>query len=79
VCPDDAVRDRADGLARELSAGATFAISTTKSLLHRAESSDLAEALQREAHGVELTIRSDDFKEGMNAFKEKRRPRFIGR
>jgi 2-(1,2-epoxy-1,2-dihydrophenyl)acetyl-CoA isomerase len=66
-------------LAARLAAGPTFAIGVTKSLLHHGGQSGLRDALEREAHGVELTIRSDDFKEGMNAFRDKRPPRFSGR
>lgn len=79
VVPEADLDARAAELAATLAGGPTFAIGVTKSLVHRAGASSLAEALEREAHGVELTIRSDDFKEGMNAFKEKRPPRFTGR
>lgn len=70
---------RAGDLSTRLASGPTFAIGVTKSLLHHGALSDLPDALEREALGVELTIRSDDFKEGMNAFKDKRPPRFTGR
>jgi 2-(1,2-epoxy-1,2-dihydrophenyl)acetyl-CoA isomerase len=35
--------------------------------------------MEDEAAAIELTVRSDDFKEGMRAFAEKRPPRFTGR
>jgi enoyl-CoA hydratase/carnithine racemase len=38
----------------------------------------LEDALVNESYGVEITIRSDDFKEGMSAFMGKRKPNFEG-
>lgn len=79
VVDDGSVRSRAAELAAELAGRPTFAVGAMKDLLHRALTSSLPDALEREAAAVELTIRSDDFKEGMRAFMEKRRPRFTGR
>ena len=66
-------------LAAELASGATFAYGLTKQLVHRHATADLAQALEDEAIAIEMTIRSDDFKEGMRAFVEKRAPEFRGR
>lgn len=79
VVADDAVQERARARAVALAGGATFALSTMKRLLHEGLSSDLSSSLRREAAGIELTIRSEDFKEGMRAFGEKRPPDFTGR
>lgn len=79
VVADDALVSHCSSLAQELANRSTFALTITKNLIHHAVDSSLAEALEREAHGVEITIRSNDFKEGMNAFKEKRKPKFEGR
>jgi 2-(1,2-epoxy-1,2-dihydrophenyl)acetyl-CoA isomerase len=65
----------AEGLARR----PTFSLGATKGLLHRHLDGDLARAMEDEAAAIELTVRSDDFKEGMRAFAEKRPPRFTGR
>ena len=65
----------AEGLARR----PTFSLGATKGLLHRHLDGDLAGAMEDEAAAIELTVRSDDFKEGMRAFAEKRPPRFTGR
>ena len=78
VVPDGDVERRAAEVAAELAAGPTFAIGVTKQLLHRHLTTDLGEALGNEAAAIELTIRSDDFKEGMRAFVEKRPPGFTG-
>ncbi|MEO7428636.1 MAG: enoyl-CoA hydratase-related protein [Acidimicrobiales bacterium] len=79
VVTEDELQDRARLRAQQLAAGATFALSTMKSLLREGLTSDLAASLLREAAAIELTIRSDDFKEGMRAFAEKRPPGFTGR
>jgi len=39
----------------------------------------LAAALENEAYAEELAIRSLDFKEGLRAFRERRKPDFKGR
>lgn len=79
VVPDQAVEVRSAELAATLGSRPTFSIGETKSLLHRHLDCDLGAALGAEAAAVELTIRSDDFKEGMRAFMAKRDPEFTGR
>jgi 2-(1,2-epoxy-1,2-dihydrophenyl)acetyl-CoA isomerase len=79
VVGDDEVETRASAIAERLAAGATLAIGTSKQLFHQNLETGLDEALRSEAAAVELTIRSDDFKEGMQAFAEKRQPEFRGR
>ena len=79
VVADERVGDRAAEVAGEMASRPTFAIGAMKDLLHRNLTSSLADAVEREAAAVELSIRSDDFKEGMRAFVEKRPPQFTGR
>ena len=78
VVADDEVITRTAQVARSMSTRSTFAISTIKQLVHRGLDGSLADALEREAAAIELTIRSDDFKEGMRAFAERRPPEFTG-
>jgi 2-(1,2-epoxy-1,2-dihydrophenyl)acetyl-CoA isomerase len=78
VAPDQDVADRANARAQQLGAGPTFTLGVTKQLLHQHLLSPLDQALAGEAAAIELTIRSDDFKEGMRAFIEKRSPDFTG-
>ncbi|WP_239380624.1 enoyl-CoA hydratase/isomerase family protein [Frankia sp. CIT1] len=66
-------------IAADLAAGPTLALSATKGLLRRGLSTDLAAALESELVAVELTVRSSDFKEGIAAFGQRRRPEFTGR
>jgi len=66
-------------LVDRLAAGPTVALGLTKWLLHAGHTAALADQLQNEAVGLELSSRSEDFREGLAAFREKRRPRFGGR
>ena len=72
---DDAVEE----VLGPLASGPTVALGLTKWLLHAGTSRSLAEHLADEAFGVELSSRSEDFREGMAAFSEKRDPEFGGR
>jgi 2-(1,2-epoxy-1,2-dihydrophenyl)acetyl-CoA isomerase len=69
----------ADDLVHRLAAGPTVALGLGKWLLHSAGSSDLDEQLRNEALALELSTRSEDFREGLSAFREKRDPGFSGR
>lgn len=69
---------RARELAGQLAKGPTFALGVTKRLLHDGLETDLSTAVRAEAAGVELSIRSRDFKEGISAFVNKRAPDFEG-
>lgn len=62
-----------------LASGPTVALGLTKWLLHAGAARGLEEHLADEAFGVELSSRSEDFREGMAAFSEKRDPEFGGR
>jgi 2-(1,2-epoxy-1,2-dihydrophenyl)acetyl-CoA isomerase len=66
-------------VVEELVAGPTVALGLTKWLLHAGEQATLGAQLQDEALGLELSSRTDDFREGLTAFREKRSPRFEGR
>ena len=78
VAADD-VDDTARALALELASGPTVAVGLTKWLLHTSVEHTLEQHLRDEAFAMELSSRSDDFREGLNAFAEKRDPKFTGR
>jgi 2-(1,2-epoxy-1,2-dihydrophenyl)acetyl-CoA isomerase len=76
---DDTLDDTVETVAREFAAGPTVALGLARQLVHRNLTADLSEALEREAITEELAVRSDDFKEGMRAFVERRDPDYSGR
>jgi 2-(1,2-epoxy-1,2-dihydrophenyl)acetyl-CoA isomerase len=64
--------------AQALANRPTQALAATKRLLHDSFRVGLDQAMHAETMAVELTLRSNDFKEGMRAFAEKRPPEFTG-
>ena len=65
--------------AAALAAGPTRAIAMTKRLFDRADTATLEEQLELEAQLQAAAAAGEDFREGVAAFVEKRRPRFAGR
>jgi 2-(1,2-epoxy-1,2-dihydrophenyl)acetyl-CoA isomerase len=57
----------------------TLAIGMIKKMLNKATHSDLETMLQYEAYCQEIAGRSEDYREGVTAFNEKRKPEFKGK
>lgn len=79
VVPDGELDAAAGELASRLANGPTVALGWIKESLYRSFESDLATALETEAAGQTVCGRTEDFREGVAAFLEKRRPRYAGR
>jgi len=62
-----------------LASGPTVALGLAKFLLGAGQSTTIGEQLQNEAFALELSSRSEDFREGLGAFRDKRPPQFEGR
>lgn len=75
--------DKVDGTARDLATqlahGPTVALGLTRWLLTASADASLDQQLRNEAFALELSSRTDDFREGLRAFGERRPPRFEGR
>ena len=69
----------ADDLVDRLAEAPTVALGLTKWLLQSGNGLDLDRHLQNEAMALELSSRSEDFKEGLAAFRDKRDAKFQGR
>ena len=78
VVPADRLAAEARSVAERLAAGAPRALALTKRALHASLDGTLDEALEREAVLQGEAGASLDHAEGLNAFVEKRRPRFEG-
>ncbi len=78
VAPDELL-PRAAELAATYAAGPTRGIALTKRLIDRAATATLDEQLAVEAELQSEATRTADFAEGVQAFLEKRPPRFSGR
>ena len=77
--PPPALDAAVDDVVAQLASGPTVALGLTKWLLGAGASADLEAQLASEAFALELSSRTDDFREGMTAFRDKRAPRFEGR
>jgi 2-(1,2-epoxy-1,2-dihydrophenyl)acetyl-CoA isomerase len=75
----DALDAEGAAIVDRLAALPTVAAGLTKWLLHEGEAAVIDDQLRREAFALELSSRSEDFREGLAAFKEKRPPSFEGR
>jgi len=69
---------RVEERAAELAAGPTRAIALTKRLYDAAATSSLEEQLEREAEAQAEAAQTEDFREGVAAFGDKREARFSG-
>lgn len=79
VVPAERLMDEALALARRLAAGPTLAFRYMKANLDRATRDDLPTCLAHEAEGTVRSARTEDHREAVRAFVEKRAPRFLGR
>jgi 2-(1,2-epoxy-1,2-dihydrophenyl)acetyl-CoA isomerase len=68
----------AEEIAAEMAQGPTVMLGLTKWLINTGLSSTLRDHLTEEAFSMELSSRSQDFREGLRAFTERRRPDFGG-
>jgi 2-(1,2-epoxy-1,2-dihydrophenyl)acetyl-CoA isomerase len=77
--PDTELDAASEELVARLAEGPTVTLGLTKWLLHVSAASAFDRQLEHEALALELSSRSDDFREGLTAFQEKRSARFTGR
>ena len=79
VVEDEKLAERAEERAAELAAMPTRGVGLTKRLFDHAENATLEDQLELEAQLQTAATQTADFREGVDAFLEKREPRFEGR
>jgi enoyl-CoA hydratase len=77
--PKEALMDEAMAMARKLAAKPKVALALIKSTVNTGLDMDLPSALSLENESFTLTYVSEDGREGMAAFAEKRKPNFKGK
>jgi 2-(1,2-epoxy-1,2-dihydrophenyl)acetyl-CoA isomerase len=79
IVPHDELMQTALELAATISKNAPQALRLVKESIYQSLTSDLETAFAREREVQTECFRSEDFLEGLNAFREKRKPQFKGR
>ena len=69
----------AEELLQRLACGPTVAIGLAKQALGFGQHATLSQSLTQELFNLELACRTSDFKEGLEAFQQRRTPKFHGR
>ncbi len=78
VVAADALLSEAQGFARELADGPTFAHAMTKKLLHQEWGMDVDAAIEAEAQAQAICMQTKDFHRAFEAFAAKKAPKFEG-
>ena len=78
VVPPDQLEPETRKLSERLAIGPTHVYGNTKRLLNRSLENEFESQLQMEAECFADCATRNDFKEGVTAFVEKRRPKFTG-
>ena len=77
--PADELDDEVNKLAEQLAKGPTVAYGIAKKIINNGLSMDLNSVLECEAFGQTIAGTTEDAREGVMAFLEKRKPKFKGR
>jgi enoyl-CoA hydratase/3-hydroxyacyl-CoA dehydrogenase len=79
VVPSEELTDTAMSMASKMTAQGPIALKLAKSAINKGTEMDLDAGLAYEIESVSLTFSTEDSKEGMNAFTERRKPNFKGK
>ncbi|MEM2015526.1 MAG: enoyl-CoA hydratase-related protein, partial [Candidatus Methanomethylicia archaeon] len=76
---EEKLEEKTMEIAKRIMGNAPIAIQKAKKLVIEAEEKKLEEGLKREAEEFKKIFETEDLKEGLKAFKEKRKPIYKGR
>jgi len=79
VVPHAEFEARVNDFASRLAEGPPLAVRLAKRMMYKQREMTLENSLEDAALNVMITNSSDDVKEGTRAFREKRKPKFVGR
>ncbi|WAC93036.1 enoyl-CoA hydratase/isomerase family protein [Mycobacterium sp. Aquia_213] len=75
----DELDDAVEQLLARLADGPTVALGLAKQALNYGQHASLSQSMTQELFNLELSCRTKDFKEGLEAFRQRRTPKFDGR
>jgi enoyl-CoA hydratase len=79
VVPKDKLMEEAKAMAKKLASKPKVALGLIKKCVDNGQNTDLASGLTMELNAFSIAFASEDGKEGINAFNEKRKPVYKGR
>jgi 2-(1,2-epoxy-1,2-dihydrophenyl)acetyl-CoA isomerase len=79
VVPHQGLSQASGEWAHRLSGGPPYAMGVTKSIVYKSFDIDLGTELDLEAYAVPVCLQSEDHREGVKAFIDKREPKFYGK
>ncbi|BBY25283.1 hypothetical protein MSTO_54880 [Mycobacterium stomatepiae] len=71
--------DPVERLLARLAEGPTVALGLAKQALQYGQHASLSQSMTQELFNLELSCRTNDFKDGLEAFRQRRPPKFDGR
>ena len=79
VTPHEELMETTMDLAQRIAEGPTYSMALIKRLVHKSLQTDFEESLRLAGPAQEIARRTEDHREGVKAFVEKRKPAFKGR